>query len=629
MKKQKIVSSQNRVIMTDVLPFEVPLNFSNIGLFNFLLSNNNAKPNFIKFLFENKDFYIPYKYDIKRKSDKYRTLSLVHPIAQIKFVEFYSRFEALILYNCNKSNYSLRRPVKKTQQKKSEGNKYPLFPMRHFVYGPYNFMYEFFDSFEFRRLEKKYTKLSRVDISKCFDSIYTHSISWAIKDKGFSKKNINKISFEHEFDRIMQFSNYNETNGIVIGPEFSRLFAEVILQDVDIQIEKKLLKNNLSYNKEYVIRRYVDDYHVYAHSKETIDFIIAAIETELKNFNLFLNESKTNHSSAPFISNISLAKIQISTKINIFFEKLFKYEAEFANKYKVRTLKKIKRPSALSNQILNDIKSVLLISSVSIADISKFTLSVINNKLERTITYKEDEEEAELTEEEQQKFIVFITIIIDLIFSIISLNIVPKNTIYLIDFITNIQYFCMKKKIAKYQFVQKRILDETLFLFSSLNHKNKEGCVESSNILTAISLLGANSLLPVKYLIINFNIYKNTELNYFKFTGLLYYIKDNRKYDEIRNILCVSVLDKFKQHVNPMNYSEMFILFFDYIKCPHIKKRYKIELINIVKEKHNFGNITDSEMNRIIKYVNRFSWFTQWGTSIKQLLKLKEYAIDY
>ena len=40
----------------------------------------------------------------------------------------------------------------------------------------------------------------------------------------------------------MQEMNYNETNGIVIGPEFSRIFAEVILQQIDTSVERELLK---------------------------------------------------------------------------------------------------------------------------------------------------------------------------------------------------------------------------------------------------------------------------------------------------------------------------------------------------------------------------------------------------
>ena len=41
----------------------------------------------------------------------------------------------------------------------------------------------------------------------------------------------------------MQRLNYNETNGIVIGPEFSRIFAEIILQRVDKEVEKALYVN--------------------------------------------------------------------------------------------------------------------------------------------------------------------------------------------------------------------------------------------------------------------------------------------------------------------------------------------------------------------------------------------------
>lgn len=630
MSKTKISSSPNRVIMTDVLPFESPITFSNIGLFNYLQTDRKNQPSLIKFLFENKSSYVPYKYDIKRKSNKYRTLCLIHPLSQIKFIKFYDEFAELIIYNCNKSKYSLRKPLKISKLAKSKEPQFPNFPSRFFVYGPYNFMYEFFDSFEFRRLEKKFSHLARIDISKCFDSIYTHSISWAIKDKSYSKNNINKISFEHEFDKKMQYSNYNETNGIVIGPEFSRLFAEIILQDIDINIEKGLREQGLKFNTDYSIRRYVDDYHIYSSSKDNIDLIVDSIESELKKFNLFINESKTDYYTAPFISNISLAKIQISSKINIFYKRLFKYDENFEDKYKVEKLKKIIKPQVISNQILNELKSILVLSSVSISDISKYILSVIGNKLKLTLNVDKENEGIEVLNNDQQKnFEVFITIIIDLIYSVIALNIVPKNTIFLCQFVCNLQTYCKKRKVTNLKYLQKRILDETLLLFNSLNHKEKDGCVESSNILITLSLLGENFELPEIYLINHFNIVINSEINYFKFSSLLYYIKDKEKYNKIREMISKSVLSKFRNATVPMISSEFFVLFFDYINCPYINKNYKEELIDIVSEKHKLGLIDSAEKNRIIKYTRRFSWFTQWKTPIRKLLKYKEYAIDY
>lgn len=45
-----------------------------------------------------------------------------------------------------------------------------------------------------------------------------------------------KESFGSKFDSLMQRMNYNETNGILIGPEVSRIFSEIILQAVDAEV---------------------------------------------------------------------------------------------------------------------------------------------------------------------------------------------------------------------------------------------------------------------------------------------------------------------------------------------------------------------------------------------------------
>ena len=43
----------------------------------------------------------------------------------------------------------------------------------------------------------------------------------------------------------MQRSNYNETNGIIIGWEISRIFSEVILQEIDRKVISLLEEKNL------------------------------------------------------------------------------------------------------------------------------------------------------------------------------------------------------------------------------------------------------------------------------------------------------------------------------------------------------------------------------------------------
>ena len=61
-----------------------------------------------------------------------------------------------------------------------------------FVYKKYDKIYKFFEDYKFHENEKKFNKMFSIDVSKCFDSIYTHTIPWAILGKDYVKNNLNK-----------------------------------------------------------------------------------------------------------------------------------------------------------------------------------------------------------------------------------------------------------------------------------------------------------------------------------------------------------------------------------------------------------------------------------------------------
>ena len=91
-----------------------------------------------------------------------------------------------------------------------------------------------------------------------------------------AKDSINADTFEKNFDQLMQHTNYNETNGIVVGPEISRIFAEIILQAVDLAILRQLKDKGYTLGRDYEIRRYVDDSYVYTNSRKVLDDIYNA-----------------------------------------------------------------------------------------------------------------------------------------------------------------------------------------------------------------------------------------------------------------------------------------------------------------------------------------------------------------
>ena len=49
-----------------------------------------------------------------------------------------------------------------------------------FSYKRYTNIYKFYEDYRYQRAEKKFSRLLKMDVQNCFDSIYTHSIAWAI-----------------------------------------------------------------------------------------------------------------------------------------------------------------------------------------------------------------------------------------------------------------------------------------------------------------------------------------------------------------------------------------------------------------------------------------------------------------
>src|SRR5690606_1846582 len=284
------------ILLTDVLPYEVPIPFTNIGLYRFSKKTQSEKvPGLITeiLMLSNRSSknLLPYNYQIIKKLDSYRTLSIMHPQVQLKFVDFYSQYDSLILSLCSKSRSSIRYPskvashfyVKNSQilKKKLKDSGVEIerqafeidvaHSSSYFTYKDYDFLYKFYDSYKFHRFEKKFKKLLRFDVAKCFPSIYSHSISWAVKGKEFAKKNVQTSSFENKFDKLMQWSNYNYTNLIIICTENSRIFDEIILHKIEINVVSNLKnKHNIKIDKDFSICRYVDDYFLF-----TNDFKLA------------------------------------------------------------------------------------------------------------------------------------------------------------------------------------------------------------------------------------------------------------------------------------------------------------------------------------------------------------------
>lgn len=372
-KKIRLRYKKERVVFSDVLPYELPLIFSNRYFYRFLVRNgiwieisregqdtlhwNKTENKGILGLlaiifcrkiseFECKDSLllnvhdlkrIPFVYSIQHKPLKHRFLSLIHPANQIKVVDLYNRYKDAIIYLCSKSNFSIRYPSKvacyfyykdrlhhvlmgkKTDKMEMYFNEYENLKT-FFSYKHYTNIYKFYEDYRYQRAEKKFSRLLKMDVQNCFDSIYTHSIAWAIN----GGVDIYKDTFEGKcdgsvgvlWDKMMQEMNYNETNGIVIGPECSRIFAEVIMQHVDQMVEQQLLIKGYRNKVDYECYRYVDDYFFFYNCEAVKADAEQLFQMYLKEFKLSLSQEKNKTFERPFVTEITKAKIAIDDLLN-------------------------------------------------------------------------------------------------------------------------------------------------------------------------------------------------------------------------------------------------------------------------------------------------------------------------
>lgn len=330
-----------RALLTETLPFELPIIFTNEYRYLALATPPTDADVSSRWLAlratvggRAQAYTVPYQYVIRKERAGTNTLSLIHPEHQVRVAQFYHDFAETLIATCGGCRTSLRYPAtiariyssteleRRATQKTGEVHIEPEAEPEHadvsrivsfFTYRDINLLSKFYDSPAYLALEKRFSKMRTLDVSRCFYNIYTHSVTWAVKSKRFSKENANAHSFEQQFDRLMQRMNYNETNGIVVGPEVSRIFAEVIFQRVDTDLLAKLAEGPkaLRVGLDYDLKRYVDDYFIYANESAILDRVQHELEVILETYKLYLNESKVTNLERPFVTSLSTARRQV------------------------------------------------------------------------------------------------------------------------------------------------------------------------------------------------------------------------------------------------------------------------------------------------------------------------------
>jgi len=656
MKKKLTINKDDkaRILLTELLPYEVPILFSNEGFYS-LVSSNKIKP-FLHRINElskaKKDhkgrrYGIPFNYEIRKNIEgDTRTLSVIHPYCQLNFIELYEKYDTLMLHLCSKNTDSLRRINKVSKYIYSPEFVFPenshkdaelevepeildietRYLKSYFTYYPYDLIYKFYDRQMFLRLEQRFNYLMEFDISKCFYHIYTHSITWAVKDKESAKRNSGEESFENTFDKLMQLANYNETNGIVVGPEISRIFAEIILQQVDINVIKRL-ETEFKYGVDFEIRRYVDDYFVYSNDSKILEAVKKEYQKELSFYKLYLNHSKSDIKTPPFINNVTVGKRELQELLVIlygsFFElKELKTEGN-PNIEKVKILSRIRRPNSVSQNFIKDFQCIVKKNGLTYDILSKDIIRFFKTKITKILKEGDFENDKGVVEN------IFI-VLFDILFYAYSLNINSNTTFKLGQIIVLACKYLETQKADLKHTIYSKIANEADFVLTNYQRKHKTSVtnIETLNLIIALKKLDDNYALSVKKIKEIFNIEKPeyyAHLNYFQIVTLLYYIEGKTDYDEIKIEIENIVEQKFIDDYDPFSKAELTMLFFDYVNCPFVSDKSKR---NILKCSGYSSKNLDLKIKEI---TDQGLWFMNWDTEIdlERVLKKKEWGSSY
>lgn len=635
MKPERDLNNKYRVLLTEVLPYELPLLMNNEGFYC-----NMQEESLQKLLIEvfekavkRGDWTIPFDYDIRRVGgEKSRKLSVMHPLSQLDCVDHYAKYDDYMIDLCSHSPFSIRYIDKKARCvfPKEEERDTPEDEMeRHvelvedviehhyrsyFSYKKYDLAYKFFESGDNLRLEQKYPHMMILDVSGCFYHIYTHSIAWAVKGKTVAKDNIRSDTFENAFDSLMQHINYNETNGIIVGPEVSRIFAEIILQSADLAIMRQIKERfDYSLGRDYEIRRYVDDSYVYAMSRDILEAIRSVYQEQLAFYKLDINKSKLDFFDRPFTSGVSDAKRHINQLLAEFKENYLKTgdDGEYT--------RPLRKDMSAFTGFIKQFRSITHQFQQNYGVLNKYTLTLLLRQIRNESKRKPSQG--------------LLTAYAEIAFYIFSLDMHATASYRLCSILDCLMKWAERNpdEMVKQELMNrirreaKRVLD----IYQAAPADNNTSLEAMNLLLTLNRLVGME--IPIGQLEDLFNLKVKEgkgydQLNYFQICTLLYIIENKADYVQVKKGIETEITSRLSSS-EELRKSEMAHLFLDIMTCPFVEKRVGA---SVIMNCCGIKNVAKAFTKRA-ELAKPGRWFFDWDKThdLTAILNKKEYHTPY
>lgn len=213
---------------------------------------------------------------------------------------------------------------------------------------------DFFDKTQQQILRSTSSRyLLQLDISRFYPSIYTHSIPWAIHTKPIAKASMGTSIFRSLYgnliDEAVRNSQDQQTIGIPIGPDTSRVISEMIGAAIDKELKASM--------PNIVGLRHIDDFYFYFKTLAEVEKAKSIVQTIIREYELELNPRKVKIAELPYVvsepwltqlrnfkfsTNPKSQKKDIVEYFNLVFDFTNKYPDDYVLSYAISRIQFIK-----------------------------------------------------------------------------------------------------------------------------------------------------------------------------------------------------------------------------------------------------------------------------------------------
>ncbi len=262
-------------------------------------------------------------YSVPRVRQVRRHLAIVNPVAQFHLAKLIADNWITIRSHLRTSKYTLAVPeIEMDQDRAVPQPDFALVSMRQI------------------EISALFDHALASDISRFYGTLYTHVIPWALHTKTWCKQNLNtpqyRTSLGALLDTAVRKGQENQTLGIPVGPDTSRILSEIVAVAVDEYVQSAL---SLDTTRAF---RNVDDWYIGFDTASEAEDAIATLAMGCRTFELELNAEKTRtlHASSVIdgVWPTELREYRVGTGVRAqarslehFFAKSFQYAIDYPN----------------------------------------------------------------------------------------------------------------------------------------------------------------------------------------------------------------------------------------------------------------------------------------------------------